>query len=196
MSWDNDKLAQMAKKENYVARSVYKLQEIETRERILKGVTVVIDLGASPGSWVQYLLRTTSAKIIAVDRNPIKIADPRVVFIQQPVETLDLKPYLGEKKADLLLSDLAPDTSGISDRDVALSQELVLWALKIADAHLKMGGTFIAKTFMGEGFEDLKKNIAKKFESLRILRPKATKKHSREVFFIAKNYRTLLSRLI
>lgn len=188
--WNDDPFTKKARAENYEARSVYKLEEIDKRERVFQGVKTVIDLGASPGSWTQYCLKKVppSGKIIAIDLQPLNFTDPRVLFFQESIESVDLTLHLGTTKADLVLSDMAPKTSGNHDRDVALSFELASLALSCAEKFLKPGGTFIVKLFMGDSFEDYQQLVKNRFETLRLLRPESTRKHSREIYFIAKGY--------
>ena len=126
-NWNDDPYTKKARKENFEARSVYKLEEIDKREKIFSGVKTVLDLGAAPGSWTQYCLKKLSkaeGKVIAVDISPIQVQDPRLVFLHQSIEDVDLSPHVGGGKVDMVLSDMAPKTSGVHDRDVALSFEL------------------------------------------------------------------------
>lgn len=187
--WNDDPFTKKAKKENYEARSVYKLEEIDKRERVLSGVVNVLDLGAAPGSWTQYCLKKIPkhGKIIAVDLAPLGFSHLQVTFIQKPIEELDLKDFLGAEKVDLVLSDMAPKTTGVHDTDVARSFELASIALDASLKFLKPGGAFVVKLFMGDSFEDYRKMLKDRFEQVRILRPESTRKHSREVFFVAKN---------
>lgn len=187
--WNDDPFTKKAKKENYEARSVYKLEEIDKRERVLSGVVNVLDLGAAPGSWTQYCLKKIpkNGKIIAVDLAPLGFNHPQVTFIQKPIEELNLNDVLGTDKVDLVLSDMAPKTTGVHDTDVARSFELASIALEAALKFLKPGGAFVVKLFMGDSFELYRKMLKDRFEQVRILRPESTRKHSREVFFVAKN---------
>jgi 23S rRNA (uridine2552-2'-O)-methyltransferase len=190
--WNDDPFTQKARRENYEARSVYKLEEIDQRERILRGASVILDLGASPGSWTQYCLKKApKAKVIAVDLNPLNFSHPQVTFLQQSVEDLEIGPLV-DGKVDLVLSDMAPKTSGIHDRDVYLSFELASLALNQATHHLKKGGHFVAKLFMGESFEEFQKLLKIHFEQVKLIRPESTRKHSREIFCVGKQYRGLI----
>src|ERR1039458_854744 len=102
--WNDDPFTKKARKENYEARSVYKLSEIDKRERIFQGVKSVLDLGAAPGSWTQYCLEKIPAsgtKIISVDIAPLGFEHPRVIFLHQSIEEIDLSPHLGDEKVDL-----------------------------------------------------------------------------------------------
>lgn len=188
--WNDDPFTKKARAENYEARSVYKLEEIDRREKILSGAKWILDLGAAPGSWSQYCLKKLpQATIIAVDLSAINISHPNLIFRQCSIESVNFDELLAGQKADLVLSDMAPKTSGIHDRDVALSFELAMLALSTAKQHLKKGGSFVAKLFMGETFEDYQRNLKECFGSVKQLRPESTRKHSREIFFIAKGFR-------
>ena len=190
--WHDDPFTKKARKESYEARSVYKLEEIEKREKILKGAKRILDLGASPGSWSQYCLRfSTSSEIIAVDLSPLNISDPRLHFIEADIETVDWKEVLKGEKVDIVLSDMAPKTSGLHDRDVLLSLNLAEMALRIALENLKPRGNFVVKIFMGSGFEEFHKEVKRHFEMVRLLRPESTRKHSREIFMIGKSFRSV-----
>ena len=191
-NWNDDPYTKKARKENFEARSVYKLEEIDKRERIFSGVKTVLDLGAAPGSWTQYCLKKlskTDGKIIAVDISPIQVEDPRLIFLHQSIEDVDLTEHVGGGKVDMVLSDMAPKTSGIHDRDVALSFELASLAFQTCEKHLKTGGTFVVKLFMGESFEEFNRLLKANFSQVRLLRPDSTRKHSREIFFIGKGFK-------
>lgn len=188
--WNDDHYTKKAREENFAARSVYKLEEIERREKVLGKAEIVIDLGAAPGSWSQYVLRACpKAKIYAVDLAPLSFGNPRLDFLEQDIATVDFPAWLGGQKADVVLSDMAPKTSGVAARDTALSFELASLALDVAKRHLKPGGNFVVKLFMGEDFEAYRKSLRACFESVSLLRPDSTRKHSREIFFTAKGYK-------
>lgn len=188
--WNDDPFTKKARRENFQARSVYKLSEIDQRERVLQGAKTILDLGASPGSWTEYCLqKLPQARIIAVDLSPLNVSDPRVTFLQTSIETVDLAPILGSEMVDLVLSDMAPKTSGVHDRDVALSFELATLALETARRYLKKGGNFVVKLFMGDSFEEFHRTLKAEFQNLRLLRPESTRKHSREIFFTGKGFK-------
>lgn len=188
--WNDDPFTKKAKAQNFAARSVFKLEEIDRREKILRGVKIILDLGASPGSWTQYCLQQAPrARILAVDLSPLRVSHANLTFFEKSIEKVDWTTVLAGEKADLVLSDMAPKTSGIHDRDVALSFELASLALTTARAHLKAGGTFVVKLFMGESFEDFQRELKQAFQSVNCIRPESTRKHSREVFFVAKGHK-------
>ncbi|MCB0403837.1 MAG: RlmE family RNA methyltransferase [Bdellovibrionales bacterium] len=185
-----DSFTKRAKAQNFLARSVFKLEEIDKREKLFHGVEIIVDLGASPGSWTQYCVRRLpKAKIVAIDLNPIKFAHPNVHFIQGSISDTNIVAALDGKAADLVLSDMAPKTTGIHDTDVARSAELAELALQTALHVLKPGGNFVAKLFMGDSFEAYDVSLKEHFQIVKKLRPESTRKHSREIFFIAKNFK-------
>lgn len=189
-SWNEDPFTKKARREHFEARSVYKLMEIDRRERLLTGAKRVLDLGAAPGSWVQYCLeKLPHAEIFAVDLAPLNLSDPRVHFHQGSIEDTDLSVLLGNQGVDVLISDMAPKTSGIHDRDTALSYELATLALDTAVQYLRPGGNFVVKLFMGAEFEEFQKRMRKHFAMVKLLRPESTRKRSREIFFIGKDFR-------
>ncbi|MCB0418545.1 MAG: RlmE family RNA methyltransferase [Bdellovibrionaceae bacterium] len=185
-----DSFTKRAKAQDFLARSVFKLEEIDKREKLFQGVETIVDLGAAPGSWTQYCVRRVpKAKIVAIDLNPLKFSHPNVQFVQGSITETDMAVYLDGKAADLVLSDMAPKTTGIHDTDVARSAELAEMALETALKVLRPGGSFVAKLFMGESFEAYDVALKKHFEIVKKLRPESTRKRSREIFFIAKSFR-------
>lgn len=183
MAWDQDPYSLRAKKEGFVARSIYKLEEIDRKERLFSKAPYVLDLGAAPGSWTQYCL-SKKAEIVAVDLLPLQIQSEKVHFYQQSISGLNILELTSDKKFNLVLSDMAPNTSGVHDLDVARSLELCEMALNVAISSLEKGGNFVTKIFMGEGFEEFKKQMNRSFEKVKVHRPKAIKKQSREVYLV------------
>lgn len=187
--WHDDPHSRRARKEGYQARSVFKLDEIDRREQILRNAHIIVDLGASPGSWTEYCLRTRpKARVVAIDLAEIRVTDDRLIFIRESIESVDLSKVI-EGPVDVVLSDMAPKTSGVHDQDVYRSLELATLALETAHRFLRKGGSFVVKVFMGDGFEDFDRTMKLAFASVRRLRPDATRKHSREIYFIGKEFR-------
>jgi len=186
--WNNDRYTKKARNENYAARSIYKLEEIDSREKILRGALSIVDLGASPGSWTQYCLKKLNAKgrVIAIDPSPIQPSDPRLLKIEKQIQEVDWETIKPDGGFDLVLSDMAPKTTGVHSTDVARSLELAELALEVARAHLKKGGHFVVKVFMGDDFDGYRKSVQTIFKDLRIIRPDSTRKQSREVFLVGK----------
>jgi 23S rRNA (uridine2552-2'-O)-methyltransferase len=182
-----DHNTQKAKAEGYPARSVYKLEEIDRRVRILKGGQHVVDLGAAPGSWSMYVAKTIgrSGKLLAIDLSPIEIAfGPNVTVIQG--DALDVKSEVFEAHGpfDVVLSDMAPSTSGNRAADQWRSFELCMRAIDVARVHGKPGSSFVAKIFMSEEFQQARDALKALYGEVRTLRPETVRKSSYEVFLV------------
>lgn len=183
-----------AKKENYAARSVFKLQEIDQRFRLIKPGYKVLDLGAAPGSWSQYAAEKAgkSGRVLGIDLQPIKITLPNAVFVTGDMRELDLpkllEQYEFQPPFDLVLSDMAPKTTGIRITDQTRSRELCDIALTVAERYLRPGGHFVAKLFHSEDFDEFHRTLKAKFREVQVLRPKSTRKESKEVFLIGLKY--------
>jgi 23S rRNA (uridine2552-2'-O)-methyltransferase len=187
-SWNDDPFTKKARKEDFLARSVYKLAEIDQKENLVRSCKTIVDLGASPGSWSQYCLKQNpTCKIFAIDLQPLEFQDARLNFLQESIETVKFENWIPEK-VDLVLSDMAPKTSGIADRDSYLSYELSTLALETATKLLKPNGSFIVKLFMGSEFKDYEKCLKSHFSKIRFLRPESTRKNSREIFCICRGF--------
>jgi 23S rRNA (uridine2552-2'-O)-methyltransferase len=177
-----DRFTDAAKKAGYPARSVFKLEEIDRRVRLLKPNMRVLDLGASPGSWARYASEKIGrgGRLVAVDLNPLNTALPaNSTFIQGDAITMEF-----EGTFDLVLSDMAPNTTGNKLGDHARSVELFLGALHVADKVLVKGGAFVGKIFMGEDFAAARDEVRKRFEKHRLIRPEATRSVSYEIFIV------------
>jgi 23S rRNA (uridine2552-2'-O)-methyltransferase len=181
-----------AKKDNYLARAVYKLEEIQKKYRILRTGGRVLDLGAAPGSWIQLTEKITgpSGLVVGIDLKPIEKGFPRhVVTLQGDIFDRDfveagLRDYL---PFDVVLSDMAPSTSGVKVADSARSALLFERAFEIALEALKPGGTFLAKIFQGTEFHELLAEVKKRFQQTRVVKPEASRKQSREIYILALN---------
>ena len=147
-----------AKKENYAARAVFKIQEIDQRFKLFRSGMKVLDLGAAPGSWSQYASQKVGPKgqVMGVDLQPIKITLPNALFITADMRSLDLGQTMTEQGIsppfDLVLSDMAPKTTGVRLQDQMRSFELCVLALETAERFLKPGGHFVAKLFHSDEF--------------------------------------------
>jgi 23S rRNA (uridine2552-2'-O)-methyltransferase len=185
--WE-DHYARRARRENWLARSVYKLEEIDRRFGLLRPGERLLDLGCYPGSWSQYCIRRLGPRgdVVGVDlKRPEGFSAPNFRFIRADVLSLDIQ-WLGREVGprDAVISDLAPQTTGIAVSDVSRSLELAGRALDIALALLRGKGKFLCKVFEGEGIEPFRREIASRFEQLRIIRPAAVRKASREVYLL------------
>jgi 23S rRNA (uridine2552-2'-O)-methyltransferase len=184
-----------AKNENYAARSIFKLQEIDDRFKILKPGYKVLDLGAAPGSWSQYTSEKVGkhGRILGIDLQPIKITLANAIFITADLRDLNLQNTITqhgiEPPFDVILSDMAPKTTGIRVTDQTRSLELCQLGLEVADKFLKPRGSFICKLFHGEEFEEYRSSLRERFGKVEILRPKSTRKESKEIFFVATLYK-------
>jgi len=187
-----------AKEQGYPARSIYKLQEIDRKFRVLKHGDFVLDLGCAPGSWLEYISRKIGmrGKVIGIDMEDIKIPlKKNMRFMKREIKgTQGINEINGMEgingKFDAVVSDMAPKTTGVKFADVAMSLELTEIAFEIAKKFLKPGGNFVCKIFEGEGVDQFLKEISKSFKSAKRFRPQATRKESREIYFIGKEYNT------
>ena len=187
-----EKYYRLAKKLDYRSRASFKLMQIDDRFSIFKEGDSVVDLGASPGGWLQVAKeRVGDGKVIGIDLRPIRPIDG-VISIRGDItvkETIDelLDKFGG--KADVVLSDMAPNIGGHYSTDHARSVHLCACALDVADNILKKEGKMAVKVFMGDMFPALKEEFEKRFRSVRVHAPDATRSASSEVYVIAKGYR-------
>ncbi len=181
-----DHFTEAAKEQGYVARSVFKLEEIDRRVHLLKGGLRVLDLGAAPGSWSQYAAKkiSGSGRLLAVDRKPIEASLPPQA--QKLIgDALTLGPELEVfAPYDVVLSDMAPDTTGENDTDKSRSFDLFCRAVNVAAALGSPGGSFVGKIFMGQQFEEARAHLRKYYAKVRTLRPEAVRGISYEVFIV------------
>lgn len=190
---EKDPYVQRARKEGWRSRAVFKLEQIDQKERLLKPGMVCVDLGSAPGSWSQYISEKLNgkARILAVDLLPMDALSD-VEFVQG--DFLDdevfgqLLESVGEAGADLVLSDMAPNISGTKAVDQPRSMYLVELALDMARKVLKPGGGFVCKVFQGEGFDEFVRDTRNSFERVRVIKPEASRAGSREVYLVARNF--------
>lgn len=195
MGYDpRDAFYRRAKKENLRARSAFKLEEIQQRWQLVRPGDAVVDLGAAPGGFLQILARIVgpSGRVVGVDLAAIRPLGGVVATLQADVYDAGLGDRLAEalgRPASAVLSDLAPKTSGIRAADEARSLGLAERALELALRLGAPGGNFVAKVFMGGGFDEYLAQVKKAFRDVRIVRPEATRTHSREVYVVARGRR-------
>ena len=175
-----DKFTKRALSEGYKARSVYKLKSINSRFRLIKPGIKVLDLGAFPGSWSQYCLEL-DAKVDAVDLKDVKIDG--IKFIKADIFNDEIFSLLSTY--DLVLSDIAPNTTGIRFLDSEKSYDLGVRALEIAKKVLVRDGNFVCKLFQSEKFNEFVNEVKKNFKLVRIVKPEGSKKLSREMYIVA-----------
>ena len=183
-----DHNTQKAKSEGYPARSVYKLEEIDRRVRILRPGQHVVDLGAAPGSWSMYVAKTIGrgGKLLAIDLSPIDIAfGPNVTVIQGDALDVASEVFEAHGPFDVVLSDMAPSTSGNRAADQWRSFELCMRAIDVARVHGKPGSAFVGKIFMSEEFQQARDALKALYSEVRTLRPETVRKSSYEVFLVA-----------
>ncbi len=187
----NDPWVKQAKAQGYRSRAAFKLEEISRRDRLIHQGSLVIDLGAAPGGWSQYASRA-GAQVIALD---VLEMEPLagVTFLQGDFTSdgtlAALSGLLKNRRPDLVISDMAPNISGISSRDQAQSIYLCELALDFAVMHLKVGGWFLVKVFQGEGFQQYLSAVRAAFEHVATRKPQASRDRSSEVYLLARNPR-------
>lgn len=194
MSRQPDHFAKKAKSENYAARSIYKLQEIQKKYKLIKKNAKVIDLGCAPGSWLQYIRKIIGHNgfLLGYDIQDINITTQNNVVVKieniLKIPSIEIKNEFG--MFDGVVSDMAPKTTGVKDRDHFASMELCEKAFEVAKKTLKQNGFFVCKMFDGEDSPDFIKKVRRYFNFFKAIRPKATKKQSREVFLVGSSFKT------
>ncbi|MFM8466464.1 MAG: RlmE family RNA methyltransferase [Oxalobacteraceae bacterium] len=196
----NDPYVKLAQKEGYRARAAYKLKEIDEEEKLIKPGQIIVDLGSTPGSWSQYARRKLAGKegggihgmIVALDMLEMEpVADVR--FIQgdfRETEVLEqLEGVLEGRKVDLVLSDMAPNLSGIAATDAARVEDIIDLATDFARHHLKPSGCLLVKCFNGSGYTQIVEKLRQEFRSVSPKKPKASRDKSSEVFLLGRGVR-------
>ncbi|RLA01261.1 MAG: 23S rRNA (uridine(2552)-2'-O)-methyltransferase RlmE [Gammaproteobacteria bacterium] len=190
----NDRFVQQAKKDGLRSRAAYKLEELSKKDRLIKPGQRIIDLGAAPGGWSQWLSQYLHGKayVLATDILPMD-ALPDVEFIQgdfREAEVLEkILAAIGDEGADLVLSDMAPNMSGMDAIDQPKSMYLVELALDLATQVLCKDGGFVVKVFQGRDFELFLANCREKFATVRVRKPEASRGRSREVYIVATGFK-------
>ena len=191
---ERDPYVLRARREGWRSRAVFKLEEIDQKVRLLKPGIVCVDLGAAPGGWSQYVCEQLQgeARVVAVDLLPMDtLAGVEIVqgdFTEN--KTLDeLKRVIGDDRVDLVMSDMAPNISGNRAVDQPRSMYLAELALDMCREVLASGGDFVCKLFQGEGIDAFIAETRKQFRRVKVMKPKASRPGSREVYLVARNYR-------
>jgi 23S rRNA (uridine2552-2'-O)-methyltransferase len=185
----HDVFHQRAKGQGYAARSIFKLQEIDQKHHLLKPGARVLDLGCRPGSWLQYAAQVVGEKgaLVGIDRSPLDIPI-RARILVGDVFTVTAEELRGELAAfDVVMSDMAPDTSGVRSMDQARSEALFERALYIAEATLAPGGHFLGKLFQGPDWQKLLQRCRAGFKSVHTMKPEGSRKESIEQYVVAKS---------
>lgn len=193
----NDPYVKLAQKEGYRARAAYKLKEIDEAEKLIKRGQVIVDLGATPGSWSQYVRNKLSGQngggihgtVIGLDMLPMEpIADVHFILgdFREEGPLLALENVLAGRRVDLVLSDMAPNLSGVAVTDAARVEYLVDLAISFAKAHMKPSGSLLVKCFNGTGFNDILAKFKLEFKVVSQKKPKASRDKSSEIFLLGK----------
>ena len=193
----NDPYVKLAKKEGYRARAAYKLKEIDETFGLIKPGNLVVDLGSAPGAWSQYIRRKLSPQgaamgdlngtILAVDLLPMEPVEG-VHFIQGDFTEADvlaqLQAIVGDRPVDVVVSDMAPNLSGIDSVDAARIAHLIELAVEFAQMHLKPQGALVVKVFHGSGYSQLVKLFKDSFKVVKPIKPKSSRDKSSETFLV------------
>ena len=187
-----DRFHQKAKREGYLARAVYKLEELDTKFHLFAPGQRVLDLGCAPGSWLQYARSKVGDRgvLVGLDRAPLRgdVAGARIVV--GDVLTIDPAVLKGDVTAfDVVLSDMAPDTSGVRSLDQARSEALFERALEIALAVLAPGGHFVGKLFQGPDFKRLLEAVRARFTTAKTMKPESSRQISIEQYVVGKGFK-------
>ena len=191
----NDPYVKMAQKDGYRARAAYELKEIDDEYHLIKSGMVIVDLGSTPGSWSQIAREKLSSKgvlngrVIALDLLPMEpIADVDFILgdFREDDVLAQLQNLLGSAKVDLVLSDMAPNLSGIASVDAARIEHISELALDFAQHHLQANGALLIKTFHGAAYDGIVKQFRALFKQVHIRKPKASRAHSAETFILGR----------
>ncbi|HET7175968.1 MAG TPA: 23S rRNA (uridine(2552)-2'-O)-methyltransferase RlmE [Gammaproteobacteria bacterium] len=190
----SDTYVKRAQAAGFRSRALFKLEEIQQRDRLMKPGMTVVDLGAAPGGWSQYVAQVLAGKgrIVALDILPMDALEG-VEFIQGDFTSAEVLAALRERlegaRVDLVLSDIAPNMSGVGDVDQARVMHLAELALEFAREALRPGGSFLVKVFQGQGFQEYMRMLRADFEKVASRKPSASRNRSAELYLLARNYR-------
>lgn len=190
----DDKYVQQAQKKGLRSRAVFKLEELQGRDRLLKHGMTVVDLGAAPGGWSQYSVEQVGlkGKVIACDllaMDPIAGVDFLQGDFRDEAVLNALLDRVGEDKVDVLLSDMAPNMSGTPEVDQPRSMYLVELALDMCRQVLAPKGSFVVKVFQGTGFDEFLLEVRRSFSSVKVRKPDSSRPRSREVYIVATGFK-------
>ena len=189
-----DKYVKRARQDSARSRATYKLEEIDRRDHLLRPGMTVVDLGAAPGGWSQYVKSRVgdTGRVLALDILPMEpIVGVEFIegdFTEQPVLDLLMQRLQG-KPVDLVISDMAPNMSGVPSVDQARSMNLAELALDFSDKSLKPGGSLLIKTFQGAGFNEFYAQLRRRFEKLVTRKPSASRAESKEIYLVGRGFR-------
>ena len=187
----HDTFFKKAREHGFAARSVFKLEDIDRRFRLLRAGDRVLDLGCRPGSWMQYAVSVVGSHgvVVGLDRQPLPApVEGAKVLIGDVFTATDEELLAGQRAYDLVLSDMAPDTTGIRSADQARSAGLVEEALGRAERLLAPGGGFVAKIFQGPDVAVIRKRMALRFSEVHLVKPEASRASSTELYLVGKTF--------
>jgi len=188
----HDRFHQKAKKQGFLARAVFKLEELDTQFKLFKPGQRVLDLGCAPGSWLQYARTKVGDRglLVGLDRGPLRGDTSGARIVVGDVMSIDVKELLGDlTQFDVVLSDMAPDTSGIRSLDQARSEALFERALEIATLTLSAGGNFVGKLFQGPDFKKLTEAVRTQFDVGKTAKPESSRQMSIEQYVVGKGFK-------
>lgn len=189
----NDEFVKRAQRDGWRSRAVYKLEEIQLREHLLRPGIRCVDLGAAPGSWSQYAARLLGGRgrLVATDILPMD-AIPGVEFVlgdfREPSVLEEVLQKVGSEKVDLVLSDMAPNMAGIDAVDQPRSMYLAELAFEFADRVLVPGGDLLVKLFQGEGFDQIIRDARRRYARVSTRKPRASRTRSAEIYLLARQF--------
>ena len=190
----NDQYVKKSQQDGYRSRASYKLLELQDKDKLFKSGMSVLDLGSAPGGWSQVAVELVGKKgrVVASDILPMEPIDG-VDFVQGDFTELEvyeqILSVMGENKVDLVISDMAPNMSGVSAVDQPKAMYLVELAVDMAEQILRPGGCLIAKVFHGDGFDELLKAVRSKFNKVQIRKPDASRARSKEQYLVARGFK-------
>ena len=193
----SDPYVKKAQAEGLRSRAAYKLEELIERDRLLKPGMVVVDLGAAPGGWSQYVRQALgdSGRVLALDileMPPLAGVEFLHGDFREAAVLSQLETLLAGQQVDLVLSDMAPNFSGVDAVDQPRMMHLAELAMDFADGHLKPGGAFLIKLFQGVGFDDYVRQLRRRYDKVAIRKPAASRKRSPEVYALAQGKRAVI----
>ena len=189
-----DEYVRLAQKQGYRSRAIYKLEEIQQKDQLIKPGMVVVDLGAAPGGWCQLAVKHVGRKgrVIALDILPMDAMDGVEIItgdFREQIVLDQLLSILDGREVDLVLSDMAPNISGMSAVDQPRAMYLCELAVDFCGQVLKPGGDFLVKAFQGEGYDELVKRIRQQFKQVKFRKPKASRPRSKEIYILARDHK-------
>ena len=190
----SDEYVKRAQKEGYRSRAIYKLRELDERDRLFRAGMMVVDLGAAPGGWSQYAKERVGAsgRVIALDilpMDPVPGVECLTADFTEPESLKQLEQLLGGRKPDLVISDMAPNISGVGPSDQGRSSYLLELAMEFSESVMVPGGAFVSKAFQGAGFSEAVRKLRANFDTVSVRKPRASRARSNEVYLVAKGFR-------